>query len=133
MKDIVDLVLSVNAGAYSVEAEPWHPISYVRQQMLSHAFSYIPIRYDNSWKFIPEYSIARHLRNAWGSVRRERLSASVSEVVEANNLELLQAHTVGPGEPITSTLDLIGERPLLVIDTEHAEALVGLLTASDIL
>ena len=26
-----------------VEAKPWHPVSYVRQQMLTHAFSYLPI------------------------------------------------------------------------------------------
>ena len=26
-----------------VEAKPWHPISYVRQQMLSHASFYLPV------------------------------------------------------------------------------------------
>ena len=26
-----------------VEAKPWHPISYVRQQILKHGFSYLPI------------------------------------------------------------------------------------------
>jgi predicted transcriptional regulator len=116
-----------------VEVKPWHPVSHVRQQMLTQAFSFLPIWYDGAWNFIPEYSVARYLRTGWGNVRRERLVASVSAAVTASNLELLKAQTVGPDEPIKATLPLIGERPLLVIDSEHADALVGMLTSSDIL
>jgi hypothetical protein len=47
-----------------VDAKPWHPVSYVRQQMLSHAFSYLPICHADAWKLIPEYAVARLLRNA---------------------------------------------------------------------
>jgi predicted transcriptional regulator len=116
-----------------IEVSPWHPVSYVRQQMLTHAFSYIPILYDDSWKLIPEYSLAKHLRNSWGNVRRKRFATSVSEAVEAGDIELLKAEIVGPGEPIAAILQLIGERPLLVIDSKHSDKLVGLLTASDVL
>jgi predicted transcriptional regulator len=116
-----------------VEAKPWHPVSYVRQQMLTHAYSYLPILYDEAWKIIPEYSIARHLRTVWGTVRRECLASSVSEAVKASNLELLPAHTVDQEVPVEAMLHFIGERPLLVIDNKHGGALVGLLTASDLL
>src|SRR5579872_6593819 len=36
-----------------VEAQLWHPVSYVRQQMLSHAFSYLPIRRADEWRLVP--------------------------------------------------------------------------------
>ena len=35
-----------------VEAKPWQPVSYARQQMLKHSFSYLPIWYEGTWKLI---------------------------------------------------------------------------------
>ena len=54
-----------------VEAKQWHPISYVREQMLTNAFSYLPIRYQDLWKLIPDYSIARYLRNTSKTGQKE--------------------------------------------------------------
>jgi predicted transcriptional regulator len=117
-----------------VEAKPWHPVSYVRQQMLTHAFSYLPICHTGAWKLIPEYAVARLLRNApSNAIRGQRLVALVSDTVAESGLELLDARTVCPEMPITEALQFIWERPVLVVDRMHADVLVGLLTSSDIL
>jgi hypothetical protein len=119
-----------------VEANAWHPISYVRQQMLTHAFSYLPIWNTDAWKLIPDYFIARLLRTEQTKLNGARsrcLAVSVSEAVRAGNLELIPAQSVIPETPIVEMLPLIGERPLLVIDRDHPNVLVGLLTSSDIL
>jgi predicted transcriptional regulator len=113
-----------------VEAKPWHPVSYVRQQMLTQAFSYLPILHSDGWKLVPEYSLARLLRSApSNNERKRRLAAAVAE----NNLELLDADIVHPETPIAKALPVIHERPVLVIDRMHPDVLAGLLTASDVL
>jgi hypothetical protein len=110
------------------------PVSYVRLQMLTHAFSFLPIWYADAWKLIPEYGVARLLRNASSNGIRGRLLASlVSDTVAERSLELLDARTVCPELPIAEVLPFICERPLLVVDRMHADVLVGLLTSSDIL
>ena len=117
-----------------VEAKPWQPVSYVRQQMLTQAFSYLPIWYADAWKLIPEYSVARLLRHSSSkALRRRHLAALVSDTVVDNNLELLEAPIVHPETLITEVLQFICERPVLVVDSVHADELVGLLTSSDIL
>ena len=47
-----------------VETKPWHPISYVRQQMLKIAFSYLPILHQRRWHLIVDASVARYLWRA---------------------------------------------------------------------
>jgi predicted transcriptional regulator len=117
-----------------VDAKPWHPVSYVRQQMLTYAFSYLPIWHHDAWKLIPEYSVARLLRGASSNALRGRhLIAQVSDAIEKSNLELLDAHVVPPEMPLAEVLQLICERPVLVVDKTRPDVLVGLLTSSDIL
>src|SRR3546814_18650900 len=45
-----------------IQAELWQPISYVRQQMLKHAFSYVPIGYNDAWWLVPYCLLVRYLR-----------------------------------------------------------------------
>jgi hypothetical protein len=117
-----------------VDAKAWHPLSYVRQQMLTRAFSYLPIWYADAWNLIPDYAIARLLRNApSNAVRKQRLAALISDIAAEKTLELLEAPTVGPETSITDALPFIRERPVLVVDGMHPDVLVGLLTSSDIL
>jgi hypothetical protein len=110
-----------------VDAKPWHPVSYVRQQMLTHAFSYLPIWHADAWKLIPEYSVAQLLRNAPSkATRRRRLAALVSDTVAESSLELVDARTVCPEMPITEALQFVRERLILVVDRMPAGILVAL-------
>lgn len=116
-----------------VEAQPWHPVSFVRQQMLKHAFSYLPTRINDRWRLIPEYSIARYLRGAGSQgIRKDRLLTHVSEAMQAG-MQLLETNPVAPQTPISEILPLISAEPILVVDPDREDVLMGLLTASDIL
>jgi predicted transcriptional regulator len=116
-----------------VEAKPWQPVSYVRQQMLAHAYSFLPIWYQNVWRLIPDYTIARYLRSTTASPRSRRLGKTVSNAVEEKMLELITANIVSPDARVDKILHRITEQPLLVIDSAHEDVLVGVLTASDVL
>ena len=121
-----------------VEAKPWQPVSYVRQQMLKHSFSYIPVWHEDTWKLIPEHSVARYLRGAPSKPkRRERLAAKVEDSLKENNgndrLCVLKAEIACVEAPISEVLKRMNERPLLVVNHGREDVLAGILTSSDIL
>jgi hypothetical protein len=139
---ILEDALMVNASKVSqfmvrnvVDAKPWHPISYVRQQMLKYAFSYIPIRlrHNEPWSLLPDASVARYLRHGPKNERNERLARSVSSAVSTEGLLLLKAVVARPEDEIDTILDRLGEGPALIVDHEHEDTLIGVLTASDLL
>ena len=123
-----------------VEAKPWQPVSYVRQQMLKHSFSYIPVRCDDAWKMIPEYSVARYLRGCSNKERNKRLVTKIEDAIQENNgndrlcaPKVANEEIVSPEELISSILDRLGAKPVLVVDPKREDELVGILTAADIL
>lgn len=117
-----------------VEAKPWHPVSYIRQQMLAHSFSCLPIQIEKQWKLVSESAVARYLRVAKSrDDRSKRLTNPVSEASEPGGLVLEEAVTVGPEDLLDEILDRIGTRPVVVVDRSSGDTLVGVLTSSDIL
>jgi predicted transcriptional regulator len=136
---LLEVALMTNASTVSqfmvrnvVSTKPWQPISYVRQQMLTHAFSYLPIWHSGAWKLLPEFSIARLLRSAPAD-RGRHLAAPVSDAVSEGKLELLEVAQVHPETPIGDIIHLIAAQPVLVVERDRPHELVGLLTASDVL
>ena len=65
-----------------IEAKAWHPVSFVRQQMLRHAFTYIPIQIENEWLLIPDFEIARYLRTVDETERNARLACSLTDATK---------------------------------------------------
>ena len=117
-----------------VEAKLWHPVSYVRQQMLKHAFSYIPVRWETTWRLIPEYSLAQYLRGARSqNTRKKRLATCIGDAHKVDDLIFLPAETAAPEDLITETLPRLREHPILVVDHAHKDVLAGVLTSSDVL
>ncbi len=123
-----------------VEAKPWHPVSYVRQQMLKHGFSYLPVWFKNEseWKLISEYSVARYLlRGCPDNKRNDRLAMTIEKAVKEGNdrLHLLPAKTVCQEEKINDIMKCKGidAKPILVVNPGRKDKLVGILTAADIL
>jgi CBS-domain-containing membrane protein len=115
-----------------VEAKPWHPVSYARQQMLKHAFSFLPIWHEGKWRLISDASIAKYLRQA-AAGRNDRLATPVSVAVSRGDLRLLDATTAASDDLIEVHLQHVGERPILILDPHDQGTLLGLLTASDVL
>ncbi len=50
----------------AVCAEPWQPISLIRQQMLAHSYSYLPVLLTEEdspvWHLISDHWVATYLR-----------------------------------------------------------------------
>jgi hypothetical protein len=114
----------------------WQPVSFVRQQMLVNSFSYIPMYWEpkRSWRFVAECGVAHFLRSASSErERKRRLATAVSNAISNLNLQLIEAETVQYDADIQSVLEKIQERPLLVVNGNGPENLVGILAASDIL
>ena len=116
-----------------VEVKQWHPISHVRQLMLKHAFSYLPFLSNDRWRLVPEHAVARYLRSAKNKEeRRKRLILPLSEIRE-EDMPLLDAVCVKLDTSIPEILAMIRDHPLLVVDPNRGDTLIGLISASDIL
>jgi hypothetical protein len=116
-------------------AEPWHPVSFARQLMLSNSYSCLPIYLGaRGWVFLAESQVAKYLRSApTNTERKKRLASTVAAAVDAGGIGLLEAHTIGPDASIQEAVALLDGRPILVADPESPHDLIGILTAFDVL
>ena len=130
------MVGSEQVGDYCVRspvcAEPWQPLSLVRQQMLSSSFSFLPIWIDLGdgarWHVVSDLELARALRTAH---RRKALGTTVRDAVSRLNLKLPEPRTVEVDASISSVLEDSRGLPILVVD--EACNLVGIATPFDLL
>jgi len=121
-----------------VRAQPWQPISFVRQQMLANSYTYLPIRYatggTQSWYLLSDYSVAHYLRSGHDEKRNERLAATVQSAVEADQLRLELAQTcLAETQVDDAMLSFENGRPILVLDGMTESNLLGILTPFDLL
>ena len=125
-----------------VEAKLWQPVSYARQQMLKHSFSYLPIWFENEekWKMISDYSVAKYLpRCLQPNERRARLVTPIEDAIKESNgndrLRVLPAKTICPEKKVDDSdiLKCVEANPILVVDPKREDELVGILTVPDIL
>lgn len=119
-------------------AEPWQPISFVRQVMLSNSYSFLPLWFDHKgrdgWWFLAESEVAKYLRVAASNEeRKRRLAATVASSVEKGLLSLIQAQTVDPQALVREAVTLLQGSPLVVVGQEEPTRLLGILTAFDVL
>ena len=113
-------------------AEPWQPVSLVRQQMLTNSFSFLPVLLDgDDWMLISDYGLAKLLRTAPGE-RAERLNATLEKAKKEFGLELLEPIRAGQNTSVSDLLLLASAdgRPILVTE---AKRLLGIATPYDLL
>jgi hypothetical protein len=61
-------------------AEPWQPISLIRQQMLTNSFSFLPVFLGDGWRLVSDYGIATMLRSVSNDGERaKRLNATLHQ------------------------------------------------------
>lgn len=111
-------------------AEEWQPLSFIRQNMLTNSFSYLPVCVDGKWKIISDYAIASYLRSVNSEERKERLAKRLSESVKD---DLEKAETCDENTDVSAILDKLRKntgKPILVISDKK---LVGILTSFDLL
>ena len=116
---------------------PWQPLSFVRQTMLAHSYSYLPVltrwQEREGWWIVADYSVAHHLRLATSKGdRNRRLSQSLQEAVDSGALSLLEPSILPPDTPIGEALSARREIPALILEPTSGR-LLGILTAFDLL
>jgi hypothetical protein len=119
-----------------VTAFAWQPISFVREQMLTNGFSFIPIHLSHvsraHWGLVSEYAVARYLRHFGDDQeRRRRLAKTVDQAIESQELEIVEAEVCSPTDSIQNVLPRLRNVPILVIEPSHPDELVGIVTAFD--
>ena len=138
-----------------VQALPWQPISFIRQQMLSNSFSYMPLLVNpnngmdskKKWVFLSDAHLARYLADSKinkcekskkdiKNERHERLVTIVEEAIKQNpfDTEDISARTCKPDDTIDDVLEKMENgKPVIVIDGEDIERIVGIVTAFDLI
>jgi len=129
-------------------AELWHPVSFVRQQMLINSFTYLPLFDGSEWKVISDHAVARYLSNCSNSERKKRLIQTIAQA-KSNGLSLDDGLVVRlvngsdtkhanliniDGEPVElSNLVNQSKGSPILVTAEDNKRLVGLITPFDML
>jgi hypothetical protein len=124
-----------NVEDYMVKApiivENWQPVAQVRQLMLTHSFSFLPVLQDR-WKLISEAALARYMRS--GKEWKTLLSAPV-EHASVNGLVLIDAKVVTLKQDVR---DLLAEKDegtaprLWLVEDDH-KRLCGVLSPFELM
>lgn len=132
-----------------VTADLWQPLSFIRQVMLSHSFSYLPVQdVSGVWKLVSDRKLAEFLRPAPANAtsptntgaappsdRKLRLAQSLASAI-GQGLTLDTAATVPTNEEINKLFAKMNGLPVLVVETSTngaADRLVGIVTPFDLL
>lgn len=126
-----------------VQAFPWQPMSFVRQQMLSNSFSYMPIllrknnedKNEREWVFISDNHLAIYLTGS-KQVRHEKLVRTVKEAIDESPFSnsSIKAEICKPDDRVDDILaKMENGKPVIVIDGEDIERIVGIVTAFDLI
>ncbi|MFN7859639.1 MAG: CBS domain-containing protein, partial [Pseudanabaena sp.] len=119
-----------------IQASLWQPLSFVRQQMLSNSFSYIPFLNENDeWSFLCDRDIAKYINQNSKNWRKEKLANTVKQAINdlPNKLNFDDAISCKPDNSIGEALELMKEKPLIVTDTNDKTKIIGIITAFDLL
>lgn len=117
-----------------VTAAMWEPISFVRQKMLTHSFSFLPVEVTKgNWMLLCDRALARYLRTEDVGERKKRLKRRLADAVGEDGMVLEQAVTCAPDEDVARIAAVMGDRPTLVIEGNDSGRLLGIVTAFDLL
>lgn len=119
-----------------VTVEPWQPVAHVRQLMLMHSFSFIPVCIDNQWKLVSETAIAKYLH---GQESKDKLLAAATGSVADRTLTLVEAKSVRSSDRVSEILRdaKVISGPMIWLVTEPVEGaadrLIGVLTPFELM
>lgn len=118
--------------------ENWQPVAQARQLMLMHSFSFLPVRISEQWCLISELGLAKFL-NVKSKQKRDRLGMSI-ERATAEGLEIVRLEgsrllsTKMFVQDVLSKCEVIaGPMLWLVVDSEHQDRLVGVLSPFELM
>ena len=118
-------------------AFPWQPISFVRWQILTNSFTYLPIAIERDgkteWYLIADYNIAEYLRSD-PKQRNKRLATTVEEAINSGKLKRDEPKCCCSDTSIEKALQISNHgKPVLVFHRKQEGQLLGILTSFDLL
>ena len=115
-----------------VSASIWQPLSFARQQMLANSFSYLPLLRESNgtkeWHFLSDSSIAKYINED----RKTRLSKTIEEAIQ-DGLLTEKANCFKPNEKVKDVLESFNGKPLIIIEDDKIDSILGIVTAFDLL
>jgi hypothetical protein len=112
-------------------AHLWQPVSFVRQQMLTNSFTYLPVR--GQCSLVSDLEVAKYLQVQPKGERDRRLATTLAVAVEERKINLLQAKRLNDRTQMAEALKDFDGIPILVFRGTSEAGLVGILTAFDLL
>lgn len=123
-----------------VTVEQWQPVAYARQLMLTHSFSFLPVRLDldgaPKWYLLPEVSVAKFLHNK--DDRKTLLAQPIGTVGGLKDasakLELIPALIVSEDDRVGKLLETAdgSTQTLWLIEDGHG-GLAGVLSPFELM
>lgn len=113
-----------------VVVEPWQPVAHVRQLMLMHSFTYLPVFLDE-WKLVSELAMAKFLHKS--PDRKSLLAVRIDEAAKLG-LDLVIATVVNPTDSVNDLLRVAqaGE-PQLWLVLRSKNELCGVLSPFELM
>jgi len=120
-----------------VVALPWQPLSYVREKLLTHGFSFLPIwiadRSGPGWFLISDYAVTKYLRVSDKKIRSQRLATRIQQAVSTEQIKLIPCLTCNPDSIADEIVSRFDGKPVLVVDELRPDNPLGIITAFDLM
>lgn len=115
-------------------AELWQPLRLIRQAMLQHSFSAIPVcTEDDDWRLVTDRVLAKALARTDGETRQQRLAMPLAEALRRELFTLPSGVPVSPDTKISEISWGEDEPPLRLVFETGQRRLIGVLTPFDLL
>lgn len=121
-----------------ITIERWQPVAHARQVMLTHSFSFLPVRFDDGWHLVSELGLAKFL-NTTSKSKSVRLGQSVEDaraagmtLVKQAGASLLRA-SMTIDEVLAAALVPDGPMLWLVVDEARPDHLAGVLSPFELM
>lgn len=112
----------------------WQPLAFIRQQLLLHSFTFLPILDDNGAvtnQLVSDIGLAAYLGRS-PKERKARLAQSLKTAIEGG-LKPTPTISLSLDTPVQEALKRMKGPPVLVVSKSDASRLVGLVTPYDVL
>ena len=119
-------------------AQPWEPVGFIRQTMLEHSFSFLPVQINEKWKIVSDRAVSAYLWQQSTCVGgKKKLERPLQEAIEKGALKTQCAITTMPDTCVHTVLKeypaVIDQGHPVLVKSDNDETLLGIITAFDLL
>ena len=117
-----------------IQVYTWQRLEECRRLMLTHSFSYLPIKIGKEWKLLTDVNLAKYLAQAKSNKKWKKLMWETVECAKEKELELECVKTVEQTDSKVCALKKMNGKAAIVTEGEEENKdLVGIITPFDLL